>query len=57
MGKNKGQKRHKEPEGWGGPTVYSVIGKVLVDKVTFVQKLKGSKEVSQARIWGSHIAH
>lgn len=57
MEKNKAQKRDKESQSWGGPTLYSVIKKVLIDKVTFVQKLEGSEEVSHPSIWRNNITH
>lgn len=34
--KNKAQNRDKESKDWGGPTLQSMVKKVLIDKVTFV---------------------
>lgn len=50
MEKNQAQKRDKESQSWGRPTLYSVIKKVLIDKVTFVQNLEGIKEGSHSSV-------
>lgn len=54
--KNKAQKSDKKSQGWGMPTLQSMVKKVFIDKVTFVQKLEDNKRVSLVSIWRNNIS-